>query len=130
MILDGKTNRYEAHLPYAAPALKAAGVQVYSVGIGNIDIAELQLISSDPDDEHVFILSSFRDAAGFVDFLSVTTCESQFTMHHVMCILISGFGTGLTKPTVTHSCTMFTTIFASTQKLPKSYYLLRTTLRY
>ena len=76
-ILDGKTNRYEAHLPYAAPALKAAGVQVYSVGIGNIDIAELQLISSDPDDEHVFILSSFRDAAGFVDFLSVTTCESE-----------------------------------------------------
>lgn len=52
-------------------------MQVYSVGIGNIDIAELQLISSDPDDEHVFILSSFRDAAGFVDFLSVTTCESE-----------------------------------------------------
>ena len=77
-MIDGKTNRYESHLPYAAPALKAAGVQVYSVGIGSIDIAELQLISSDPDDEHVFILSSFRDAAGFVDFLSVTTCESEF----------------------------------------------------
>ena len=48
------------------------------MGIGNIDIAELRLISSDPDNEHVFILSSFRDAAGFVDFLSVTTCESEF----------------------------------------------------
>lgn len=83
-MIDGKTNRYEGHLPFAAPALKAAGVQVYSVGIGNIDIAELQLISSDPDDEHVFILSSFRDAAGFVDFLSVTTCESEFVYHYII----------------------------------------------
>ena len=82
-VVDGKTNRYEGHLPFAAPALKAAGVQVYSVGIGNIDIAELQLISSDPDDEHVFILSSFRDAAGFVDFLSVTTCESEFIFKYM-----------------------------------------------
>ena len=75
-MLDGKSNRHP--LTYAAPALKAAGVQVYTVGIANADVDELQFISSDPDDEHVFILSSFRDAAGFVDFLSVTTCESEF----------------------------------------------------
>ena len=58
------------------------------MGIGNIDIAELQLISSDPDDEHVFILSSFRDAAGFVDFLSVTTCESELPRCHFFSITI------------------------------------------
>lgn len=50
---------------------------MYAVGISNFDVQELQFISSDPDDEHVFLLSSFRDAAGFVDFLSVTTCESE-----------------------------------------------------
>ena len=72
---DGKSNRYP--IDYAAPALKDAGVQVYTVGIGNVDVSELQFISSDPDDEHVFLLRSFRDAAGFVDFLSVTTCESE-----------------------------------------------------
>ena len=75
-ILDGKSNRFP--LDNVAPSLKAAGVQVYTVGIGNVDIDELQFISSDPDDEHVFLLNSFRDAAGFVDFLSVTTCESKF----------------------------------------------------
>ena len=50
---------------------------MYTVGIGNADVTELRTISSDPDNEHVFLLNSFRDAAGFVDFLSVTTCESE-----------------------------------------------------
>ena len=53
---------------------------IYTVGIGNVDVSELRDISSDPDDEHVFLLNSFRDAAGFVDFLSVTTCESKFNL--------------------------------------------------
>ena len=57
--------------------LRDSGVQVYAVGIGNIDVNELRTIATDPDNEHVFILSSFRDAAGFVDFLSVTTCDSK-----------------------------------------------------
>lgn len=75
LLTDGKSNQYP--LDYAAPTLRNAGVQVYTVGIGNIDEQELQLIASDPDDEHVFILSSFNDAAGFVNFLSVTACESK-----------------------------------------------------
>ena len=61
-------------------ALKDVGVTIYTVGIGNVDVSELRDISSDPDDEHVFLLNSFRDAAGFVDFLSVTTCESKFSL--------------------------------------------------
>ena len=75
---DGKSNTYP--ITYAAPALKNSGVQVYTVGISNFDVQELQFISSDPDDEHVFLLNSFRDAAGFVDFLSVTTCVSEYTI--------------------------------------------------
>ena len=62
--------------------LKATGVIVYAVGIGRADVNELRVISSDPDDEHVFLLNSFRDAAGFVDFLSVTTCESMYICSH------------------------------------------------
>jgi len=50
---------------------------VYAVGIGNIDISQLRAIATDPDDEHVFILSNYLDAAGFVDILSVTTCDSK-----------------------------------------------------
>lgn len=78
LITDGRSNRFT--LRYAAPALKAAGVQVYAVGIANYDLDELRLISSDPDNEHVFLLNSFNDAAGFVDFLSVTTCESKHSI--------------------------------------------------
>ena len=64
--------------------LKATGVIVYAVGIGRVDVNELRDISSDPDDEHVFLLNSFRDAAGFVDFLSVTTCESMCSHKHAV----------------------------------------------
>lgn len=59
-------------------SLKQVGVIVYAVGIGNVNVNELTTISSDPDNEHVFLLRSYRDAAGFVDFLSVTACESEF----------------------------------------------------
>ena len=73
--IDGFSNR--GNLNTDAPALRNAGVQVYTVGIGNINIDQLRLIASDPDNEHVFILRNFLDAAGFVDFLSVTTCDGR-----------------------------------------------------
>jgi hypothetical protein len=50
---------------------------VYTVGIGNIYLPELQFIASDPDPLHVFLLDSYSDAPSFVDFLSFTTCNSQ-----------------------------------------------------
>ena len=78
LLTDGKSNQYPIDI--AAPALRNAGVQVYTVGIGNIDIDELTLIASDPDDEHVFILNSFDDAAGFANSLSITTCESKYSV--------------------------------------------------
>lgn len=77
---DGRSNR--GNLRAAAQALRNSGVQVYTVGIGGIDVNELREIASDPDDEHVFILSNYLDAAGFVDFLSVTTCDSE--LQHMM----------------------------------------------
>lgn len=76
LITDGKSNRYP--LTYAVPHLKSLGVQVYALGIVNPDVAELQFISSDPDRQHVFLLNSYNDAAGFVDFLSIQTCDSKF----------------------------------------------------
>lgn len=75
LITDGKSNTYP--LTYAVPYLKSLGVQVYAIGIARPDVAELQLISSDPDREHVFLLNSYNDAVGFVDFLSIQTCDSE-----------------------------------------------------
>ena len=50
---------------------------MYVIGIGNIDKRELRDIATNPDNDHVFILQSYLDAAGFVDLLSATTCDSK-----------------------------------------------------
>ena len=76
LITDGKSNRFS--LTYSVPYIKSLGVQVYALGIANPDLNELQFISSDPDSEHVFLLNSYNDAAGFVDFLSIQTCDSEY----------------------------------------------------
>ena len=78
LITDGKSNQHP--LMYAVPNIKSLGVQVYTIGIANPDVSELQFISSDPDEEHVFLFKSYNDAAGFVDFLSVQTCHSEHTV--------------------------------------------------
>ena len=75
LITDGRSNR--GNLKSAVSRIRLTSIQVYAIGIGRINRKELQTIASDPDDEHVFILRSYLDAAGFVDFLSVTTCDSK-----------------------------------------------------
>ena len=72
---DGKSNR--GNLNSAITRLRNTDTQVYVVGIGNIDITQLRAIATDPDNEHVFILRNYLDAAGFVDILSATTCDSK-----------------------------------------------------
>ena len=75
LFIDGRSNR--GNLNQAAMDIQNAGIQVYAVGIGNIALNELNTVASDPDNTHVFILQSYLDAAGFVDFLSVVTCDGQ-----------------------------------------------------
>jgi hypothetical protein len=74
LLTDGRSNQ----LPIInrANALRNFGVQVYTVGIGDVYLPELQFIASDPDDQHVFLLHSFNNAQSFVDFLSITTCDA------------------------------------------------------
>ena len=83
LITDGKSNEY--NLTYAVPNIKSLGVQVYTIGISNPDVSELKFISSDPDEKHVFLLKSYNDAAGFVDFLSVQTCHSEHILECWYC---------------------------------------------
>ncbi len=75
LITDGRSNILS--IAEFAPALREFGVQVYTVGIGNIFLEELLFIASDPDPLHVFLLDSFSDASAFVDFLSFTTCDGK-----------------------------------------------------
>lgn len=75
LLTDGRSNRISIN--NVATSLRNFGVQVYAVGVGNIYLPELKFIASDPDPLHVFLLDSFNDAEGFVDFLSFTTCDSK-----------------------------------------------------
>lgn len=73
LITDGRSNFLSINQP--AMSLHTSGVQVYTIGIGDIYLPELQFIASDPDPQHVFLLDSFNDAEGFVDFLSFQLCD-------------------------------------------------------
>ena len=75
LITDGRSNTYSITQP--ASNLLATGATVYSIGIGNVYVPELNQIASNPDDDHVFVLRSFTDAAAFVQLLSGTTCNSK-----------------------------------------------------
>lgn len=74
LITDGQSNLIP--IDEVAISLQNFGVQVFTVGIGNIYLPELKFIATDPDPLHVFLLDSFNDAQGFVDFLSFTTCDA------------------------------------------------------
>ena len=75
LITDGHSNHYR--VDDQALYLRQAGATIYSVGIANYDLDELNLIASDPDSDHVFLLQSYTDAASFVQLLSGTTCDSK-----------------------------------------------------
>lgn len=79
LITDGRSNTYNIAQP--AIDLLATGATVYSIGIGNVYIPELNQIASDPDSDHVFVLNSYTDAASFVQLLSGTTCDSKSIMY-------------------------------------------------
>lgn len=76
LITDGRSNTYSITQP--AIDLRATGVSVYSIGIGNYDLDELLFIASDPDTDHVFLLQTYTDAAFFTQLLRGTTCDSEY----------------------------------------------------
>ena len=76
LITDGRSNIYNITQP--AIDLQAAGVTVYSIGIGNYDIDELRFIASDPHADHVFLLESYTAAVFFTQVLRGTTCDSKY----------------------------------------------------
>ena len=75
LITDGRSNGYSIIQP--AMNLQAAGVTVYSIGIGNYNLNELLFIASYPDSDHVFLLQSYTDAVFFTQLLGGTTCDSK-----------------------------------------------------
>ena len=51
---------------------------IFCIGLGSdVDVDEMNLIASDPDKEHVFLLSGFDklEPNEFVKFLDAATCQ-------------------------------------------------------
>lgn len=74
MLTDGTATR-EAHLTIgAADRAKAAGITIYTVGVGtDIDRDELQRIASKP--EYFFFASNFTELNGVLRDLEENTCQ-------------------------------------------------------
>lgn len=71
---DGESNGRDITQPVLD--IRQTNINVFSVGIGkNIDVKELEFIASSPAEQHVFLLDSFNDIAGFVDRLSAVSCD-------------------------------------------------------
>lgn len=63
-----------------ASDLKRDGVVAFCIGIGgDVNLAQLNYIASDPDDEFVFLLRSHNDLDPneFVRFLDQATCKGK-----------------------------------------------------
>ena len=73
LMTDGKSNR--GNLTTAVLQIRQTNINVFVIGVGNLDINELNFIASSPQDQHVFLLDSFNDIAGFVDRLSAISCD-------------------------------------------------------
>ena len=72
VITDGETDRREpTPLEQAVREAQAAGVETYAIGVVNrtdpaqaIFLHELDLIASDPDEEHVYLIDDFNTLSG------------------------------------------------------------------
>ena len=58
--------------------IKKIGVNMFAVGVGNfISGDELKLIASDPDETHVFQISTFNDFSSWADKISSVSCDGK-----------------------------------------------------
>ena len=79
LLTDGYSNGRKVGGP--ARQLRALGVNIFAIGVGRyVNPAELNTIASDPDNTHVFRMSSFNDLAGWVDKLSAVSCDGKYLM--------------------------------------------------
>ena len=77
LLTDGYSNGRAVGGP--ARQLRGLGVNIFSIGVGHyVNPAELNAIASDPDNTHVFRMSSFNDLAGWVDKLSAVSCDGMY----------------------------------------------------
>uniref|UniRef100_UPI00358EC2DF cartilage matrix protein-like isoform X3 n=1 Tax=Myxine glutinosa TaxID=7769 RepID=UPI00358EC2DF len=63
----------------AADGMKASGVTVFSIGVGDINFKTLQVIASDPDTEHAIQFNQLPDIQEIITTLSLFLCNTKAT---------------------------------------------------
>lgn len=71
VITDGES---QDRVIEAAAELRRAGVTIYSIGVKNAKVAELNQIASHPPEKHVFIVDSFTKLRALERMLQRTLC--------------------------------------------------------
>nr|XP_039269783.1 collagen alpha-5(VI) chain-like [Styela clava] len=76
LLTDGKSLDY-SYLPYSAAYAKSFGITTFSIGVGQYNKAELQIIANGEkgNDERVLILKNFADLSETVGSLQNSICE-------------------------------------------------------
>ena len=80
VITDGNSTDRASTMSAAAIA-RGMGITVFSIGIGSVDVNELNEIASDPDSDHVFLIEDFTPES-FQQVLSPLVqqiCSRKFT---------------------------------------------------
>lgn len=75
LVTDGvSTDPYQAM--EEAGKLKSQGVDLFTIGVKNAKLSELNALSSDPDSQHVFDVGSLEALSSIVSRLSSSVCSS------------------------------------------------------
>ena len=75
-LTDGKCTICTQSLESAVAPLKEKGVNIYTVGVtNNINRTELEIISSEPIEEHIFEVDSFSELATIIVKLNQRSCQ-------------------------------------------------------
>ena len=82
VLTDGRSNTGQVSGP--ARQLKNSGVVIFSVGIGEsgLSMHELQVMASDPVDQHVITLSNFSQLPWLAEQMSSQTCNGEFRIYY------------------------------------------------
>ena len=79
LLTDGHSNGIKPLEP--ANELRKAGASIFSIGVGSsVSLEELNDIASDPNNNYVFLLSSFNELASFVDNVSSVSCSGRYLL--------------------------------------------------
>ena len=95
LLTDGRSNEPQSTL-IAAAAVHAAGIEMYTFGIGSTNPAELEAIASEPHADYSFYISSF-DRSRFNELLLLLArqaCTSELLkdmFHSSRCLILNNF---------------------------------------